>query len=83
MNDLERTYEAGTRIEGLKLYAVEALQLWRQHADTVHSASTSTYRRNVVGWHRKSHPDCEWDIGIGYWNDGGRPVRTGTDGVRR
>ncbi|KKL46700.1 hypothetical protein LCGC14_2342930 [marine sediment metagenome] len=83
MNDLERVYEAGARIGGTKLYASEALQLWRQHADTEHSASKSTYRRNVVGWHRRSHPDCEWDIGIGYFNGGGRPVMAGTDGIHR
>ena len=83
MSEMERVYEAGTRIEGIKLYAAEALQLWMQHADTEHSTPKSVYGWNIVRWHQNSYPDCGWDIGSMHWNDGQRPVRTGTDGIQR
>ncbi len=84
MNYAEEVYEAGARVQGIKLYANEALQLWRQHADTEHDTPKSVYRFNVVGWHRKKHPDCGWDIGAIHWNNPDRhTLWTGTDGVTR
>ena len=86
MNDLERVYKKGRRISGIKLAASEALQLWRQHCDTVHDASLSMYRLRIAKWHRETYPDCEWDIGSWHWRntlEGRRVEWTGTDGIRR
>ena len=87
MSDLEHVYDAGQKVPGIRLAATEALQLWRQHCNTVHGATRlSDYRDCVAEWHRETHPDCEWDIGSWHWRDvlKGRSLqRVGTDGIER
>lgn len=32
---------------------------WRKHAEDEHGATPDDYRMDVIGWHRREHPDCE------------------------
>lgn len=36
------------------------LWLWQKHNEEEHGATESDYKRNVKGWHRRHHPDCDF-----------------------